>query len=134
MSITRTITLAGQPYAIPPLPLRINRVVYPIVRGLSAMPADGSSDSFLERMTASNGALDVITDAEWDDLIEIAFQAASAATTGLTREAFNDMPILPGELLDAFFPIRLQTGAWLASTPDTDQPGDIPAPAQAVAA
>jgi len=115
MSNARTITLAGREFAVPPLPIRINRQVYPIVRELSAVPTDEAADCFLRRLANSQGSIDAVTDAEWSQLIEMAFLAATAADQAMTREQFDALPITPPELLAAFFPVRLQTGAWVAS-------------------
>ncbi|MCW1984991.1 UNVERIFIED_ORG: hypothetical protein M2348_000702 [Sphingomonas sp. R1F5B] len=114
MSNTRTIILADREFAVPPLPIRINRLVYPIVRELSAVPTDEAADCFLRRLANSQGSIDAVTDAEWSQLIELAFLAATAADQAMTREQFDTLPITPPELLAAFFPVRLQTGAWVA--------------------
>lgn len=106
MSETRTITLGGATFAVPPLPLRINRVAYPICRRLTTA-------QLIERCVAIKGALDC-TPEEMADVAELAFLAASAADKTLTREVFDDLPVTPPELLDAFFAIRYQTGAWVA--------------------
>jgi len=106
MSDTRTITLGGTGFAVPALPFRINRQAYPLCRKLTAA-------NLIERALAANGALDCSAD-EMDDLGELAFLAASAADKALTRAAFDELPIAPPQLLDAFFAIRYQTGAWVA--------------------
>lgn len=113
MSDTREIILAGESFAIPALPLRINRVVYPLCARLTwhKDPADPERASFLDRCVAAHGLGECSTD-EMDILADIAFHAVSASDHPIDRQAFDDMPIVAGELLDAFFAIRYQTGAW----------------------
>ena len=106
MSDTRTITLGGMAFTVPALPFRINRRAYPLCRKLTAA-------GLIERALAASGSLDCTAE-EMDDLGELAFLAASAADKTLTRDAFDDLPVAPPELLDAFIAIRYQTGAWVA--------------------
>lgn len=110
MTETRDIVLGGKTFAVPLLPLRHNRVVYPLCRDLSA---DGE-DSLMARLIAAQGKVEAVRDDEWPKLIDIAFHGAAAADKDLTREAFDDMPVTMPQLLDAFFIVRLQTGVWLA--------------------
>lgn len=115
MTDTRDIKLGGRIFAVPPLPLRINRTVYPLCRALSTGPdGAGMEASFIGRVLAANGSIFAATDDELDKLADIAFGAANAADKSLTREEFDDLPITPVELLDAFFAIRPQTGVWIA--------------------
>ena len=119
MSETRTITLGGATFAVPPLPLRINRIAYPICRRLTAA-------KLIDRAVAIKGALDCTAE-EMGDLADLAYLAASAADGSLTREVFDDMPVTPPELLDAFFATRYQTGAWVEAEPSADadiEPGE----------
>lgn len=121
MTETRPITLGGRVFDVPALPLRINMKVYPLCKALStaADPADAES-SFVGRVLAASGSIFAISDEELATLAEIAFGGASAADKTMTREAFDDLPINPVELLDAFFVVRGQTGVWMApKTPDT---------------
>lgn len=108
----RNIILGSRTFAVPVLPHRYNRVVYPLCRDLSGNSAD--ADTFVDRIIQGRGSVDIVRDEEWDKLAEIAFQAASAADKELTREAFDELPIKPQDLIDAFFAIRYQTGVWLA--------------------
>jgi hypothetical protein len=111
MTQTRDIVLGGKTFAVPVLPLRHNRVIYPLCRDLSADP--DNAESFIGRLAASGGSPDKVADDELDKLIQIAFHAAQAADKELSGAAFDELPITPPELLNAFFLIRLQTGAWL---------------------
>jgi len=108
---SRNIVLADRTFSVPLLPLRHNRVVYPLCRDLSAAEGD---DSFFARLAQFQGTPDAVRDEEWDKLITIAFLAASAADKAMTREVFDEMAITPPQLVDAFFNIRIQTGAWVA--------------------
>lgn len=116
---SRAIALGGRIFNVPQLPLRQNRIVYPIVRTLSAAPTE--PDSFVSRLMAAGGSPDQVTPEELDQLAEIAFHAASAADRALTREEFEDLPISPVQLVEAFFVVRLQTGGWLV--PESDSAG-----------
>ena len=127
MTETRDITLGGQVYAVPHLPIRINKLAYPICRKLSrSVPATNDAPavlSLIERFIAANGTLDC-TDEEMEHLAELAFLAASAADRTLKREVFDELPITPSQLLDAFFITRYQTGAWLAPEEAQAEPGE----------
>jgi hypothetical protein len=118
----RQVELGGRTFAVPVLPLRANRVIYPLCRDLSANAS--AEDSFIGRLAASNGAPDAVTDAEFDKLIEIAYEAACAADPLMTLDQFEEMPITPPELLNAFFLIRLQTGGWVAPSNDITSQAD----------
>jgi hypothetical protein len=72
---------------VPPLPIRINRVVYPICRKLVM-------DDLLKRCIDAGGEL-VATGEELDQLIQIAFLAASAADSTVTQEQFDQLAITP---------------------------------------
>jgi hypothetical protein len=101
----RDIVLGDRTFSVPPLPIRINRVVYPICRKLVM-------DDLLKRCIDAGGEL-VATSEELDQLIQIAFLAASAADSTVTQEQFDQLAITPPQLLDAFFLLRYQTGAWV---------------------
>lgn len=125
----RDIVLGDRTFSVPPLPIRINRVVYPICRKLVM-------DDLLKRCIDAGGEL-VATSEELDQLIQIAFLAASAADSTVTQEQFDQLAITPPQLLDAFFLLRYQTGAWVevpsASAPLA--PGeDVPGEAEGVTA
>lgn len=121
MTETRTITLAGRAIEVPPLPLRINMIAYPICRKLT-------NAEFVERYIAAARAKSLIevTTEEMADLAEIAFCGAQAADRSLARDAFDEWSISPSELIDAFFPVRLQTQGWVAGEPQEGQsePGE----------
>lgn len=87
------------------LPIRLNRIAYPLCRKLH-------NDGFMDRIIEGKGKVDCSSE-EMDDLIEIAFVAAQAANPRITREEFDNWPITPPELIDAFYLIRYQTGAWV---------------------
>jgi hypothetical protein len=125
----RDIVLGDRTFSVPPLPIRINRVVYPICRKLVM-------DDLLKRCIDAGGEL-VATSEELDQLIQIAFLAASAADSTVTQEQFDQLAITPPQLLDAFFLLRYQTGAWvevpIASAPSA--PGEnVPGEAEGVTA
>lgn len=100
-----SINLGGVAYDVPPLPLRHNRVVYPLCRKL--VGAD-----LLTRCFESGGELAATPD-EMDDLITIAVHVRQACDPAVTREEVEAVQITPPELLDMFFHVRYLTGAWL---------------------
>lgn len=115
MTESRSIVLGTTTFVVPPLPIRYNRVVYPLCRDLSA-DAINEDESFFARLQRANGTPALVTDDEWAKLEQISFQAACAADKAMTRETFDDLPITPPQLIDAFFKIRLQTGVWIEPT------------------
>ena len=122
MTKTRDIVLGDRTFAVPVLPHRYNRVVYPLCRDLSGNPED--DDTFVDRLIKGEGAPGIVRDEEWDKLAEIAFQAACAADKTLTREDFDNLTIKPQDLIDAFFAIRYQTGVWIAPDDAGFAPGE----------
>lgn len=114
MSNTREITLGDKAFAVPPLPLRLNRYAYPLCRDLIA-------SGLIDRCAVPGAVLEV-TDAELQQLAEVAFLGAQAADRDLTREAFDDMAITPIQLLEAFFGVMPQTGAFAVATAAADAP------------
>lgn len=123
MSKTRDIVLGDRTFAVPLLPHRYNRVIYPLCRDLSGDPDD--DDTFVDRIIKGGGAPGIVRDEEWDKLSEIAFHAACAADKDLTREAFDTLPITPQDLIDAFFAVRYQTGVWIAPDAAGTAPGEV---------
>ena len=114
--ISRTIVLAGTKFEVPLLPIRINRIAYPLCRKLH-------NAGLIDRIIAGKGQVECSPE-EMDDLVEIAFIGVQAANSRITREEFDNWPISPPELADAFFIIRYQTGAWIAldsSEPRNDE-------------
>ena len=98
------ITLADRAFSVPPLSIRYNREVYPLCVALTnAGLLDRLSDQGVVNLTAG----------EIDQLAEIALQGALAADQMMTREAFDQMPVTPAELIDAFIIMRIQTGGWV---------------------
>lgn len=102
---SRTIVLAGGSLDVPMLPIRLNKIAYPICQRLHAAQV-------IERAIKGEGKCDISAE-EMDDLTELAFVAAQAANPRTTREEFDNWPISPPELIDAFFLVRYQTGAWV---------------------
>ena len=102
------ISLGGRIFSVPPLPLRFNREVYPRC-------AELTSAGLLDRMDEAGNI--GLTANDIDDIGEIAFWGASAADPTLTREAFDELPISPAELVDSFIVIRVQTGGWVMILP-----------------
>ena len=114
MTASKTITLAGRKFPVPPLPFRVNREVFPICHRLD-------KGGLIRRTIDAGGILDCSTE-EMDDLAEIAFLAIGAGGSDMSREAFDTLPITPPEFTGAFLVIRVQTGAWVevASKPGAD--------------
>lgn len=118
---TRTITLAGTGFEVPMLPIRLNMIAYPLCRKLH-------NEGFLDRVIEGKGQINC-SEEEMRDLVEIAFVAAQAANPRIVREEFDNWPITPPELVDAFFLVRYQTGAWIATDvaeQEEGEPGEAP--------
>jgi hypothetical protein len=106
----QTITLAGQPWPVPTLAPKQNRIVVPalleviprIIRARSEAP-EASGLAQLARY------LDTAT---YDRLAEIAYTALTRANPDLTRVAFDDMPIDTSELIGALNAIARAAGLY----------------------
>jgi hypothetical protein len=105
MTDPHSVTLGGRIFDVPPLPLRLNMRAYPLCRTLSG-------GTLLERIANSGGSLDC-TEEEMAELAELAFIGAKAADPDLDRATFDELPILPAELINSFFALRYQTGGWV---------------------
>ena len=121
MADTKTMSLGDRTFEIPALPLGVCRVVYPVCRKLSLKGA-------LVDRVVSVGLLEAMTDGDMDDLANIDFACAQLADPTFTREEFDQLPVTPIQLFDAFYyVIRYQTGMWIPITPDAEQPaGEAP--------
>lgn len=106
MTEPRDLKMGGRTFVVPALPLKTTMIVYPMCRKLT-------NDGLVDRAQLQGGILDVSAE-QMEEVVQIAFLCAQAADPGLTREAFEVLPVSPPELLDAFFVARYQTGAWLA--------------------
>lgn len=133
MTETRPIELAGRTIEVPPLPIRINMEAYPLCRKLTN---SGFVERVLEVLKANaegdtkSSVVELVAD-EMDGLVQLAFLASKAADPTLEREAFDQWPIAPAELLDAFWPIRYQTGGWTPPPPDQESGEEEPAAGEA---
>lgn len=115
MTETRPMTLGGRTFDVPALPLRLNMKAYPLCRKLGAA-------GLIERIAASGGSLDCSED-EMADLVDLAFLGVSAADPSIDRAAFEELPVAPPQLLDAFFVLRYQSGGWVPATPTEGDDG-----------
>ena len=106
----RDITLAGKVFSVPMLRISINREAYPLCARLTL---SGVLDRIGQDGTINLSGEDI------DALADLAFWGTLAADGNLTREEFDEMPISPVELLDAFIVMRWQTGGWM--------PANVPA-------
>jgi len=113
----KTMVLGTRKFVVPPLPIGINQIVYPLCRELT-------NSDLMDRCIKAGNVLDC-TPAEMGQLADLAFYAAGAAEPGLGRPDFDALPIMPGQLIDAFFLIRFQTGGWLPAA-EGNAPGEAP--------
>lgn len=111
MGENRMIELGGRKFDVPPLPLGVSMLVYPMCQRLTKA---GLPQRLLDPATLE------VTDEEVAALVEIAFQAAHAADATLKPDDFIALPVTPPELYFAFFTMRIQCGGWRA----TDGAGD----------
>lgn len=124
MTETRDITLGDRTFAVPPLPLRHNRVIYPLCRDLSVIDGEDDTESFIGRLVAAGGKPEAVRDDEWPKLEKIALHAAMAADASFDATVFDALPITMMQLIDAFFVARQQTGVWVAVAPVGDDEAD----------
>lgn len=117
MTEARDIVLGDRTFAVPVLPLRHNRIIYPLCRDLSVIHGEDDTESFMGRLVSANGTPDAVRDDEWPKLEKIALQAAMAADPAFTQEDFDNLPVTMPQLIDAFFVVRMQTGAWVSRLP-----------------
>lgn len=110
---TWNIQLGDNTFTIPRLPFKVSRVVYPICQRLS------NSDLIQRLMTPEAGLQ--LSDEEMDSLAKITFLAAQASSPDMTQETFDELPITPPQLYDAFFSIRKATGGWRTAPATEDQ-------------
>lgn len=128
MTETRDLVLADRTFAVPPLPLRHNRVVYPLCRDLSVGSGEDDTESFIGRLVLAGGRPEAVRDDEWPKLEKIALHAAMAADTSFDAATFDALPITMMQLIDAFFVARQQTGVWVAVAPAGDDAESAPVP------
>lgn len=112
---TWTLSAGDRTFVVPRLPLRVTRAVYPVCQRLtnSGLPL---------RLTKQDVQLE-ITETEAEELSTIMFLACQAAAPDLTKEQFDEMPISPSQLYDAFFAIRYACGGWTLK-PVVEEPGE----------
>lgn len=114
MTDTRDIVLGDRTFAVPALPLRHNRVIYPLCRDLSVIK-EGDGETFIARLVKAGGTPDAVRDDEWPKLEKIALHGAMAAEKTFTPAEFDDLAVTMPQLIDAFFIVRMQTGVWVQS-------------------
>jgi hypothetical protein len=112
MTETKTIVLAGNEIEVPRFTLGLNLEAYPLCRKLTNA---GYPERYITA-AAANAAVEVSNE-EFADLAQLAFLGAKAVDPTLVRADFDGWTVAPPELLDAFFPLRLQTGGWVAGAP-----------------
>ncbi len=100
-----TIKLAGKDYPVKPLVVKQLRVVVPAM------------------MRLRGARIESITEAQFDDLVEIAFLSVCPCQAGLTRDAFTDLPVKAIELMEAISVIAEQSGM----VTKEQSPGEAPA-------
>ena len=97
------ITLGGKEWTIPPLAIKQNRIIDPLI--MSLIPfftnvSDGKS------MTG-------LAQAEYDALLTITYTALTRGEPSLKREEFEELQISLPELVEAFSVIAQQTGIFV---------------------
>lgn len=113
---TWDIELGDNVYTVPRLPFKFSMKVYPICQRLS-------NAGMAERIVMPKEPL-ALTDSEVDDLGALAFLLCSAAETNMTKEAFDEIPITPPQLFDAFFAARKACGGWRSRTEGQEPSGE----------
>jgi hypothetical protein len=111
----RMMILGDRIFAVPPLPLDVNRQVYPLCRQLSLKGA------LVDKVVAV-GIVEALEKEEQAVLEEIAFACAQLADPTFTQDEFGAIPTNPVQLFDAFFSVaRYQTGVWVPVTAPAEQ-------------
>jgi len=112
------VLLGGQPWPVPLLVARQNRIIDPLI--LSLLPV------FKEWQSDKATALSMLGTAQYEALQEIVFQAIRRARPELTRDQFLDMPVTLPELVAAFPIIAGQTGIFERAAPGEAVAGTSP--------
>jgi len=112
---TWEVKLGDRTFKAPRLPFRISRVVYPLCQKLTnAKLTERIYGTFENSVFVPPPPLEV-TDEEMEQLAKVALLTCQAADQTLTEAEFNDMPITPAQLFDAFIEARKACGGWRAS-------------------
>jgi len=99
------IRLGGKDYPVKPLVVKQLRIVVPAL------------------MRLRGATLARITEAQFDDLVEVVYLAICTSTPGLTRDAFTDFTVSAIELIQTVPVIAAQAGM----TEGEATPGEAPA-------
>jgi len=108
------ITLGGKEWTIPPLAIKQNRIIDPLIMGL--VP-------FFTGLSAGNGSITGMGQVEYDALLTITYTALTRANPTLRREEFEELQVNLPELVEAFSVIAQQTGIFVKG----DSVGEAPA-------
>ncbi len=112
-----TVALGGQRWPVPALAARQNRIIDPLILSLLPVFSEWQSD---------RAALSKLGSAQYEALLEIAFQAIRRARPELAREQFLDLPVTLPELVAAFPVIARQTGVFERASPGEGAAGMSP--------
>lgn len=118
MSEICTIQLGERTFDVPPLPLRLNMIAYPLCQKLAA-------GGLVDRFVANKGTLICSMD-EMTDLATVAFMFARAADREIDQASFDEMHIPPQDLIIAYITGRVQTGGWVkrSASEENNAPGE----------
>ena len=107
------ITLGGRSFEIPPLAVKQNRIIDPLIISLLPVFSNWSTDK---------ASISKIEQKQYDDLLTIAYTAITRALPSFKKEEFEELPVTLPELIFAFTTIAQQTGVFARGTP-----GEAPA-------
>ncbi len=114
---SRKVTLGGRTFDVPLFVLRHTIQIYPLCQKLGGVVA---------RSVLNEGVLTASAE-EMIDMADAVFLGCRAAEPALTRDEFDNLPVAPHELFEAFLIMRIQTGAWRqASSEGSDDAGEAP--------
>lgn len=116
MTDSKTVSLGGRTFEVPPFPLGVMCQAYPVCRKLHIA---GVADRFFKAIREDAPIISIEVDPEeLADLAEFAFLSTTACKEPPTREEFFALSVTPAELLNALITLRTQTGVWI------DRPAD----------
>jgi hypothetical protein len=102
-----TISLGGSSWSVPPLAVKQNKIVDPLI--ISLLP-------IFSKWKEDPGSISKIGHEQYENLITIAYTAITRAKPEFTRAQFDDLPVTLPELIAAFSIVAQQTGIFAKAT------------------
>lgn len=103
------VTLGGKTWKIPPLAVRQNKLIDPLLLDLI--------QTFAQWQTDKIGAMASLSREKYESLLTACFIACTRAEPELKRQQFEDLPITLPEMIAAYPVIAQQTGLFKEKAP-----------------